>query len=208
MKALIFDVDGTLWDSTPVVAKAWNAALEEYTDWDLRVTADLLKTQFGKPMSEIAKAIFPDCSDEERDYVSGKCMDNQNPFLLKEKPALYEGVVETIKDLYGKYKLIIVSNCHSGYIETLMDIAGIRDYISDFTCPPYTGKYKADNIRLVMERGGINEAYYVGDTVMDMTACKEADVPFIFCRYGFGDVDEKDCYRIIDSFGELTGLNL
>ncbi len=203
MKALIFDVDGTLWDSTGVVAEAWNAALEEYTDWDLRVNADLLKKHFGKPMSEIAKAVFPDCSDEEREYVSAKCMDNQNPYLMKMKPPLYDGVKETISSLYGKYKLFIVSNCHSGYIETLMDISGIREFISDFTCPPYTGKYKADNIRLIMERNGVSEGYYVGDTIMDLNACKEAGVPFIFCRYGFGDVPEEECAKVIDSFAEL-----
>ncbi|MBR5337442.1 MAG: HAD family hydrolase [Lachnospiraceae bacterium] len=206
MKALIFDVDGTLWDSTEVVAQAWNAALEEYTDWDLRVNGELLKKHFGKPMSEIAKAVFPDCSDEERDHVSEKCMDNQNPWLLKYKPALYDGVTETLKELYKQYNLFIVSNCHSGYIETLMDISGIREYITDFTCPPYTGKYKADNIRLIMERNGIEDAMYVGDTIMDYNACSRAGVPFIFCRYGFGDVPEEKCSYIINSFSELLGI--
>lgn len=207
MTGLIFDVDGTLWDSTEVVAKSWNAAIEEYTDWKLRVDAPLLRKHFGKPMSEIAKAVFPDCSDEERDFVSAKCMDNQNPFLLKEKPDLYPGVADTIIELSKKYKLFIVSNCHSGYIEALLDISGLNSYITDFTCPPYTGKYKSDNIRLIMERNNISSAHYVGDTVMDMEACKAAGVPFVFCEYGFGNVDFSDCEYIIKSFDNLRNID-
>lgn len=206
MKALIFDVDGTLWDSTGVVAKSWNAAIEEYTDWDLRVTADLLKKHFGKPMSEIAKAVFPDCSDEMREDISAKCMDNQNPYLKKYRPDLYDGVAETIRELAKDRKLFIISNCHSGYIEVLMEIGGFADCITDFTCPPYTGKYKADNIKLMMEKYKLSEALYVGDTVMDMEACRAAGVPFVFCRYGFGQVADSDCAYIIDNFRELLQI--
>ena len=207
MKALIFDVDGTLWDSTGVVAEAWNAAIEDYTDWTLRVDAPLLKTQFGKPMAEIAKVVFADANDEERDFIAEKCMANQNPYLLKARPELYPGVNDTIKELAKKYKLFIVSNCHSGYIEALLEISGLGEYIEDFTCPPYTGVYKADNIRIIMERNNISEAFYVGDTKGDFDACVEAKVPFVFCRYGFGQVPEDRCAYIIDSFSELNSID-
>ena len=43
---IIFDVDGTVWDSTPVVEQAWNRALEE-AGYAARVTALRLKSLFG-----------------------------------------------------------------------------------------------------------------------------------------------------------------
>ena len=58
MDAIFLDIDGTLWDSTHIVADAWNEVLEKKPEIDLVVTPDLLKTLFGKPLSEIAAAIF------------------------------------------------------------------------------------------------------------------------------------------------------
>lgn len=58
LDGLIFDVDGTLWDSTDLVAKAWNYVLETETNLPADVTGDLLKTLFGKPMDEICLKIF------------------------------------------------------------------------------------------------------------------------------------------------------
>ena len=43
MEAIIFDVDGTLWDSTKEVAVAWNDALEKETKVKRRVTQEELK---------------------------------------------------------------------------------------------------------------------------------------------------------------------
>ena len=51
---IIFDVDGTLCDSTPIVAEAWTQAVLECGIKDRIVTAGELKQLFGKTMSVIA----------------------------------------------------------------------------------------------------------------------------------------------------------
>lgn len=47
MDCFILDIDGTLWDTTPVVADAWGKALEGNTKVAWRPTADNLKALFG-----------------------------------------------------------------------------------------------------------------------------------------------------------------
>lgn len=59
MDSIIFDIDGTIWNSTDVVAMAWNKALEK-ENLDVRVTADQLKGLFGRLLPDIAKAILPE----------------------------------------------------------------------------------------------------------------------------------------------------
>ena len=58
MDGIIFDVDGTLWNSTDAVAKAWTKAIEENSDLDLIVDAPLLNRIFGKTMDEICDIVF------------------------------------------------------------------------------------------------------------------------------------------------------
>ena len=67
---IIFDVDGTLWDSTPVVEKAWNDALKDNGYGDISVTADQLKGLFGLPMPDIINAIMPGVPQEEQDAIA------------------------------------------------------------------------------------------------------------------------------------------
>ena len=56
---IIFDVDGTLWDSTPVVVNAFNEVVTEKGILDHKLTTDDLKRTFGKPIREIGLILFP-----------------------------------------------------------------------------------------------------------------------------------------------------
>lgn len=56
---IIFDVDGTLWDSTEIVAGAWNQAIIEEGITDVHLTGEILKGLFGKTMDVIARNILP-----------------------------------------------------------------------------------------------------------------------------------------------------
>ena len=63
MDSIIFDVDGTLWDSTESVAQSWTAYLQEKEHMDITLTSASLMTLFGQTMSDIARKIFHDCSE-------------------------------------------------------------------------------------------------------------------------------------------------
>ena len=58
--SIIFDVDGTLWDATDVVADAWNTAIRDNTTLSLTINGPILKNLFGKTLDEIAVIIFKD----------------------------------------------------------------------------------------------------------------------------------------------------
>ena len=190
---IIFDVDGTLWDSTPVVEKAWNAALSDMGHPELSVTADRLKGLFGLPMLDIILDIIPDSTLKEREEFLPVCSRYEFRYLEKEAGIVYPGLRETLAGLREEgIPLFIVSNCQSGYIELLYRKTGLGEFFKDHVCPGDTGKFKADNIRIMAERYGLKQPVYVGDTQMDADACKEADVPIVYAAYGFGRVREPD----------------
>jgi phosphoglycolate phosphatase len=201
MNAIIFDVDGTLWDSTDVVAKAWNLAIKETTSLSITVSPDELKGQFGKPLEDIINALFPMLSNQEKSDFEKSLYQYEHEFIRKEACHLYEGMTEGIQTLSKKYNLFIVSNCQDGYIEDFLEITKLGEYITDFTCPGETGLLKGDNLKLIMQRNHLTSSIYVGDTQGDADACKIAGIPMIYASYGFGSV--KTPNYVISKFSDL-----
>lgn len=200
---IIFDVDGTIWDSTPTVTEAWNRALSE-AGYSERVTADRLKGLFGLPMDDIIHDILPDSDRAERDAVGELCYKYEHEYVSEMGAVVYEGLGEALSILSRKYPLFVVSNCQAGYIELMLEKTGFGKYIKDHVCPGDTNMLKAENILLIAERNGLKNPIYVGDTHMDAEACVKAGVPIIFASYGFGKVEKPD--YVIDTPMDLVSL--
>lgn len=202
---IILDIDGTIWNTTPIVAEAWNKAIEKTGYSIQKVSAEILQKEFGKPMNIIAKDLWPDLTDSEAERIMDECCIQEHIALeANTRNITYENVTETIKELSKIKKVFIVSNCQDGYIELTIRKNCIENYITDFECYGHTKKYKAQNILLVKERNNLKNPVYVGDTQGDADACREAGIPFIFAEYGFGDT--KDFARKISNLSELKNI--
>ena len=205
MKSLIFDIDGTLWDSRAIVAKGYNDYLIEVGRPDLQVDAEYLKTLFGKTMTEIADIMLCSIPQPQRYDVMLGCMAREDEFLHKDPCDIaFPGVKETLEKLKESYRLFIVSNAQCGYPELMMDKLGIRHLFEGWMCFGDTNLPKGDTIRILMERHGITDAVYIGDTQGDLEASQKAGIPFIFCTYGFGTPETFDAK--IDAFTDLPEL--
>lgn len=204
-ESIILDVDGTLWDSTELVAKSWNRAIRDIGISHIDVTADQLKTLFGRTMKEIADVVLKDCSEEEKEKVMDLCCQYEHEDLENDEcNMLYPNVKETIIELSKTHRVFIVSNCQSGYIEMFLRKTNLGAYVTDIECFGNTGKGKGENIRLIMERNHSESACYVGDIWGDYEASCQAGVPFVFAEYGFGNVPESK-WKIKD-FSELLTI--
>ena len=205
IESLIFDIDGTLWDSRAQVAEGYNIQLTAEGLGHLCVTAEDLKPLFGKVMTEIADAILATVPEAERYDLMERCMATENRYL-EENPCHigYPGVKETVAKLAEKYRLFIVSNSQCGYPELCMEKLGLTPYIQGHLCFGDPGTSKGRTIRTLMEKHNITSCAYVGDTQGDYEATVEADVPFIWCTYGFGTPE--GFAAKVDSFEQLLAL--
>ena len=202
---IILDIDGTLWNTTGVVADAWNKAIADCGYDAAQVNAAGLQKEFGKPMNVIADDLWPALSQEQKDRLMEQCCVREQEALKENHEDIsYPAVRDTIKALAQKFRLYIVSNCQSGYIELTMEKNKIADFISDHECYGDTGMGKADNLRLIVRRNGIKAPVYVGDTQGDADACREAGVKFVWAGYGFGSVQEFAAK--VDRFDQLLDL--
>ena len=185
---LIFDIDGTVWDSRALVAEGYNLQLHKEGLDHLFVDAETLKPLFGKVMTEIADAIFPNIPLPERYELMDRCMETENRYLFENECRIgYPKVKETMAELAKTHRLFIVSNAQCGYPELCIEKLGLGDYIEGHMCFGDTGKPKGQTILALMARHGIQNAAYIGDTQGDYEATLDAGIPFIFAAYGFGD---------------------
>lgn len=204
MDGIIFDVDGTLWDSTEVVAVAYNRILLGNTDRSAPVTPDELKQLFGKPMDVIFAALAPSLPYEEQCRLAELCFEQEHVELEKTPGTVYPHLEETLAALSRSYPLFIVSNCQDGYIELFFRKTGLGRYFKGHLCFGQTKTSKGQTILRLMRENNLHAPVYVGDTQGDADACREAQIPFVFAAYGFGSAVHAD-YRI-ESLRDLQTL--
>lgn len=191
-KGVLFDLDGTLWDSSQEVAQSWVQTLESCPDITRKPTVAEIQSVMGKVTEEIADILFAEVPPARRMEVIVQCLMEENAYLGRYGGKIFPGLVEMLKELKRrKYHLSIVSNCQVGYIETFLEYYGLEEYMDDFESYGGTGRPKGENIRLVIERNQLDRAVYVGDTKGDYEAAKLAGVPFIHTRTGYGSLEEE-----------------
>ena len=202
---IIFDMDGTLWDSAEGVAACWTEVVRrEYPNKEVEapvITTEKIQSVMGLTMDKLAEGVFPELNEDERMALLDKCCNAENAYLEKHGGILYPDVENTLINLKKKYHLYIVSNCQSGYIEAFLTYYGFGKYFDDIECYGNNNLKKGDNIRLVAERNSLDKAVYVGDIQGDYIASVEADVSFIHAAYGFGQMVQK--VPVIHEFSEL-----
>ncbi len=189
--AVIFDLDGTLWDSSRQVVEAFNLAFQDCPEIDYTITAADMQRNMGKLLTDIGKDLIHVEDPIRRNEILDHCMETEVAHLAKVGGDLFAGAEELLAELSAQYQVFIVSNCQAGYIEVFADYYGFWKYLDDIECPGNTGKLKGDNIRLIMERNGVELGIYVGDTYGDYDAAfHKAGIPFIHAAYGYGTVEE------------------
>ena len=142
-KGILFDLDGTLWDSSEQVAVSWKEALEQRPDVDKEITVEMVQAVMGKSMYDIADILFGEYSLDVRRELLVYCCQEENEYIRRHGGSLLEGLENTLQQLKDLgYHLYIVSNCQVGYIEAFLEYHRLGQYFDDFESFGGTGKEK------------------------------------------------------------------
>jgi len=201
---LIFDLDGTLWDASESCVRAWNSALQNKGVTDFVVTQQHAHAFAGKLLDDIFAQYFLFLPKEEYQNMANAYAEQEKFHMREYGGRLYPDVRELLTDLHEKYPLFIVSNCLSGYIENFLQQHQLGHFFKDFECSGNTGRPKAENIGMIVDRNQLKNPVYVGDTMGDFEAAQKNDIPFIYAEYGFGEVEGHE-YAVND-FASLRSI--
>lgn len=186
--AIIFDIDGTLWDARDRVTEGWNRAYTAYTGKPGWLTVENFASHFGATIEHLIRIAFPGISDEEIWTVYDLCSRYQQEAIREQPGRLYPGVKETLIKLSKQYRLFILSNCTCDYIDGLLDSHQLRPYFEGWICYGDTHQPKEVNMGILCKRFGLKHPVYVGDIQADADSCEKAGVPIIYASYGLGTI--------------------
>lgn len=201
-EAIIFDLDGTMWDAVDGILLTWNRVVANHPECRKEpISPEELSGCLGLPMTEIGERLFPNAAPALQQALLDECCALENAYLSEHGGILYPRLEETLLILKEKYKLFVVSNCQKGYIESFLKAHKLEKCFDDIECWGNNLLPKGENNKLIMERNHVTRAVYVGDTAGDEESARVAGIPFVFASYGFGEAKAPD--YVLTAFAKL-----
>ena len=205
-RAVIFDLDGTLVDSSDGIIRATEEAI------------DILKYPEMSP-AEIRSYIGPPIGNSiiERNGLGADDLKEFNKIfrsIYKNKylmnTTVYPGIMELLSDLNDRF-VGIATNKRIDYTMVLLDNLEMSAYCDIVEGLDMDGTLsKKDLIEKCVESSGESREniVMVGDTTSDMNAAKECGIDFIGVTYGFGFKCSNDIKygRTAESVQSLRGM--
>ncbi|MGH7340231.1 MAG: HAD family hydrolase, partial [Candidatus Rokuibacteriota bacterium] len=184
--SVVFDLDGTLWDTCATCALGWNTVLRRHGIAFRDITVDDIRGVTGRPHEQCIQEVFRGLPDHQLALLATETATEDVRLVAEIGGTLYPGVEDGLAQLASRLPLFIVSNCQAGYIETFLTWSGMGRHFRDVECWGNTGLSKAANLARIIDRNGLRAPVLVGDTPGDQSAARECAVPFLFADWGFG----------------------
>lgn len=197
IRLAVFDVDGTLFDSGPLVAHCYARTIAELKLPVRPPTAAELLTQVGQPVTVIMERIFPTLSAEQRREVARLALEHLVAAIRRKEGHLYPGVETVLPRLAADgMRLAIVSNARPPYLDALLETYGLRECFSLVASLAQAGETgsKGDRLGKIIAFFKVPPAQtvMVGDREADWEAARRQGTHFIACRYGHAEPGELD----------------
>lgn len=213
--AMIFDMDGTLFQTETLLLPAYHQLfdiLREEGHYEGETPdEELMLGCLGMLLDDIWKKVIPNGTPAAHRRADELLLQLELEGLNNEAAVLYPEVKETLEELHRRgVRLFIASNGLEHYVKGIAKARGIMPLFEGiYSAGEHGTASKVDLVRLLLEQHNIQDAWMVGDRSSDVEAGKENGQTVIGCQYaGFGGKQElKGSDVLIHSFSQLLKLH-
>ncbi|MBI5232771.1 MAG: HAD-IA family hydrolase [Deltaproteobacteria bacterium] len=210
-KLIIFDLDGTLIDSSADIAWAANKTLSQmgYPEMD----AAAIKKCIGRGVRSLMSLLMPSEPSERIDLARDVFLEHYGSHLTVST-TLYPGTMDTLEYLKGAGKnMAIVTNKPIGLTEAILDSLEIRDYFSAVLGGDslLNKKPHPEPLLKILDllQTTLEDAVFIGDSRTDIETGHAASVATIGAAYGFRgrkELEDAGCSIVIEDIAGLIRI--
>lgn len=198
---IIFDLDGTLYRTKVTALPPLYDLCEQY---GIKLSKEDENLLFCTTTATLLEKVAPDMPEDKklkfRQEIKWREIEE-----VKKHGCLFDGTKDMLSKLKAAgYWLVVCGMGSKEYIDAVMDKCGIRHYF-DVILHRIDGKTKGQvlNDFLIAEQFSTEDIVMIGDSITDLTAAKDNNIPFIGVSYGYGTEIIKDITVMLDSVSEI-----
>ncbi len=212
-KLIIFDADGTIWDSEKDVFLAFNHTLK--INMDMEITKEEFRKLAGLPLEEMFECVLPEDKKElANEYASKYRKYYIDDGHYVDKTVLFDSVIETLENLKKQgFRMAVASSKPKRILDKMIEYF----HLNDFELVLGTGESNLKNkpdpepLNYIMNELHISkkDAVMVGDTKADIMAGKNARIDTIAVTYGYENleiIEKSNPTYLIDDFKTLEEI--
>ncbi len=185
IKAVLFDIDGTLVDSNDLHVAAWDAAFRE---GGFTVGHDAIRGQIGKGGDQLVPALLPEVADGVRKKLARRHGEIfQRDHLATVEP--FPRARALLAHVHGAgQRVVLASSAEQTELDHYIDLLDARALIDATTSidDVATSKPAGDIFSTALAKTGLDprEAMVVGDTPYDIEAARKCGIASVAVRSG------------------------
>ncbi|PFD44717.1 nucleosidase [Bacillus cereus] len=212
LQALIFDMDGTLFQTDKILELSLDDTFNHLRSlqlWDAETPIDKYREIMGVPLPKVWKALLPDHSNEVRKQTDAYFLERLIENIKSGKGALYPYVKEVFSFIKeNNCSIYIASNGLTEYLQAIVSYYDLDQWVTEtFSIEQIQSLNKGDLVKNILKKYDIKEAAVVGDRLSDINAAKDNGLIAIGCDFDFAQENElAHADLVIDDLMELKGI--
>lgn len=213
MKAVLFDMDGTMLKTENIAIPAFQMTFAELRKRGLysgeTPSEEKFLKQLGNTLEAIWETILPNTDWETRLLADRIMLESELEIIRSGGLTFFPGVEDTLRLLKKKgYDLFVASNGLENYISAIVEHSGFGELFTDlYSAGRFQTKTKVDLVAKLLRDYPVTTGCMVGDRKSDVEAGIKNNLPTIGCLFGYGGQKELEgATYIIESFSELPAI--
>ncbi|MFD1445246.1 HAD-IA family hydrolase [Oceanobacillus profundus] len=194
-KALIFDMDGTLFQTDRILELSLDDTfnyLRTQGKWEGETPIEKYREIMGVPLPKVWETLLPDHSIDVRKQTDVYFLERLIENINNGKGALYPHVKEVFSYLKkNNWSIFIASNGLKEYLKAIVRYYHLDNWVTEtFSIQQIKSLNKSDLVQDIVKKYGITNAAVVGDRLSDIKAAKDNGLVAIGCNFDFAQEDE------------------
>ncbi|WMM23794.1 HAD hydrolase-like protein [Tissierella sp. MB52-C2] len=211
-KAIIFDMDGTLFQTNKVLEislfETFNY-LKSINEWENEIPIEKYREIMGAPLPTVWETLLPNHTEDIREFTDSFFLKVLVENIRNGKGDLYpnvEDIFNYLKD--NNWSIFIASNGLKEYLKAIVRFYHLDNWILDFySIEEIDSLNKSDLVEFILKKHNIKKGAVVGDRISDINAAKDSGLVSIGCNFDFArDEELAKADYIIDDLIELKSI--